>query len=152
MRKHLGIDYISTVIKSKAPGSTEFILHAPDKFDMRIQCDRRDAFLDLLKLRFAHMKPEVTLKVFGVPQPTLREYHITPNKRSGIEHHPNDQFRLPDEEIQGTIDIERESQKKVSSKSQTSTAASSGKGKEETKGGSVDSEGSSGESFDFVAP
>ena len=119
MRKHLGIDFISTVIKSKAPGSTEFILHAPDKFDLRIQCDRRDAFLDLLKLRFAHMKPEVTLKVFGVPQPTLREYHITPNKRSGIEHNPNEQFRLPDEEIQGTIDIERESQKKVPSKSKT---------------------------------
>lgn len=97
------------------------------------------------------MKPEVTLKVFGVPQPTLREYHITPNKRSGIEHHPTDQFRLPEEEIQGTIDIERESQKKVPTKSQTSTSASSTKGKEESKGGSVDSDGSH-ESFDFVAP
>ena len=55
------------------------------------------------------MKPEVTLKVFGVPQPSLREYHITPNKRGGIEHMPNDSFRIPDEEIQGTVDIERES-------------------------------------------
>jgi len=66
MRKQLGIDHISAIIKSKAP-STEFILHSPDKFDLRIQCDRREAFLDLLKLRFAHMKPEVTLKVYAVP-------------------------------------------------------------------------------------
>jgi hypothetical protein len=90
MRKQLGIDHISAIIKSKATNSTEFILHSPDKFDLRIQCDRREAFLDLLKLRFAHMKPEVTLKVFGIPQPTLREYHITPNKRGGIEHLPAD--------------------------------------------------------------
>ena len=90
MRKQLGIDHISAIIKSKATSSTEFILHSPDKFDLRIQCDRREAFLDLLKLRFAHMKPEVTLKVFGIPQPTLREYHITPNKRGGIEHLPAD--------------------------------------------------------------
>jgi hypothetical protein len=67
MRKQLGIDHISAVIKSKAHGSSEFLLHSPDKFDLRIQCDRRDAFLDLLKLRFAHMKPEVTLKIYGVP-------------------------------------------------------------------------------------
>ena len=90
MRKQLGIEHILTVIKSKAPGSFEFILHAPDKFDLRICCDRRDAFLDLLKLRFAHMRPDITLKVFGVPQPSLREYHITPNRRGGIEHLPND--------------------------------------------------------------
>jgi hypothetical protein len=99
MRKQLGIDHISTVIKSKAAGSTEFILHSPDKFDLRIACDRRDSFLDLLKLRFAHMKPEVTLKVYGVPTPSLKDYHITPNKRGGIEHTPAETLRLPDEEI-----------------------------------------------------
>ena len=95
----MGIDHISCIIKSKAAGSTEFVLHSPDKFDLRLACDRREAFLDLLKLRFAHMKPEVTLKVFGVPQPTLREYHITPSKRGPVDNQPNDSLRLPDEEI-----------------------------------------------------
>jgi hypothetical protein len=66
-RKELSIDQLNCVIKSKAAGSKEFILHSSDHFDMRIQCDRRDAFLDLLKLRFAHMKSDVTLKVYGVP-------------------------------------------------------------------------------------
>lgn len=60
---------LTCVIKCKAAGSSEFILHAPDHFDLRVQSDRRDAFIDLLKLRFAHMKPDVTLKVFGVVSP-----------------------------------------------------------------------------------
>ena len=153
MRKQLGIDHISSVIKSKAQGSMEFILHSPDKFDLRISCDRRDAFLDLLKLRFAHMKPEVTLKVYGVPQPSLRDYHVTPNKRGGIENTPNETLRLPEEEIQGTVDIERESQKKVSTSGKSTATSSVGttKGKEETKG-SHDSDSSSQDSFDFTAP
>jgi len=66
LRKKLGIEMLTCVIKCKATGSTEFILHAPDHFDLRVQTDRREAFIDLLKLRFAHMKPDVTLKVFGV--------------------------------------------------------------------------------------
>ncbi len=57
---------LTCIIKCKQAGSNEFILHSPDKFDLRIQCDRKDAFLDLLKLRFAHLRPNVTLKVFGV--------------------------------------------------------------------------------------
>ena len=35
-RKELSIDYLTCVIKSKAQGSKEFILHAPDHFDLRI--------------------------------------------------------------------------------------------------------------------
>lgn len=57
---------ITSIIKCKQADSNEFILHAPDHFDLRIQCDRREAFLDLLKLRFAHMRPDITLKVFGL--------------------------------------------------------------------------------------
>ena len=57
---------LTCIIKCKQTGSNELILHSPDHFDLRLQCDRRDAFLDLLKLRFAHMKPDLTLKVFGV--------------------------------------------------------------------------------------
>jgi hypothetical protein len=57
---------LTCIIKSNIAGSNEFILHAPDHFDLRIQCDRRESFLDLLKLRFAHMKPDITLRVYGV--------------------------------------------------------------------------------------
>ena len=47
------IDECACIIK--ATNNNECILHAPNAFDLRLQCDRRDAFLDLLKLMFAKM-------------------------------------------------------------------------------------------------
>ena len=58
------IDDLACLIKSTT--NNEVILHAPQQFDLRIFCDRRDAFLDLLKLMFAKMQPKVTLKIYGV--------------------------------------------------------------------------------------
>ena len=58
------IDECSCIIKST--NNPEFILHAPNAFDLRIFCDRRDSFLDLLKLMYAKMQPKITLKIFGV--------------------------------------------------------------------------------------
>ncbi len=58
------------------------------------------------------MKPDVTLRVYAVPQANLKDYHVTPNKRGGIEHLPTDEFRMPDEEIKSAVEFERESQKK----------------------------------------
>ena len=78
------------------------------------------------------MKPDVTLKVFGVPQNNLKDFHVTPNKRTGIEHLPSDEFRLHDEEIKSAVEFERDSQKSKSS----STASSTKSGTEENKGGS----------------
>ena len=153
-RKELSIDKLNCVIKSKAPGSKEFILHSSDHFDMRIQCDRRDAFLDLLKLRFAHMKSDVTLKVYGVPQPGLKEFHVTPNRRSGMEHLPPDEYRLHDEEIQSRDEYEKQTQQKQMASGKGGKPAAAGKSsKEESKDGmssasDTDTEGS----FDFMAP
>lgn len=143
---------LTCIIKNNAAGSNEFILHAPDHFDLRIQCDRRDAFLDLLKLRFAHMKPDVTLKVFGMPSGGLKDYHVTPNKRGGIEHLPAEEFRIHGEEIKCAQEYERESQAETAKSQGPSTKAS----KEESKGSSgitsssssLMSGGSSGTSID----
>ena len=60
----MSIDDCNCIIKST--NTPEFILHAPNAFDIRIQCDRRESFLDLLKLMFAKMQPKVTLKIYGV--------------------------------------------------------------------------------------
>lgn len=109
MRKKLGIEMLTCIIKNKAPGNNEFILHAPDHFDLRIQTERREAFLDLLKLRFAHMRPDITLRVYGLTT-GLKDYHVTPNRRGGVEHLPPDEFRLPEEEIKSAMEYERESQ------------------------------------------
>jgi hypothetical protein len=41
----------------------------------------------------------------------LKEYHVTPNSRGGIEHLPPDEYRLFDEEIKSAVEFERESQR-----------------------------------------
>ena len=53
LRKKLLIEDLGSVIKSLL--SSEFILHFPNFFDLRLQCERRDDFLNLIKLRFAHL-------------------------------------------------------------------------------------------------
>ena len=52
------------IIKSLV--STEFILHFAGFYDLRILCDRREDFLNLVKLRYAHLKPDTTLKIYGL--------------------------------------------------------------------------------------
>jgi hypothetical protein len=61
------IKELGAIIRSLV--SNEFILHFPNYFDLRItsdSSDRRNDFLNLVKLRFAHLQPSYTLKVFGV--------------------------------------------------------------------------------------
>jgi hypothetical protein len=70
--------------------TNEFILHFPNYFDIRIQCERRDDFLNLCKLRFAHLQPSITLKVFGI----VSIFHVTFKailEFEGVPHHSQQQ-------------------------------------------------------------
>jgi hypothetical protein len=61
------IEDAGCIIKSLQ--SNEFILHFPNHFDLRVTTDnaeRREDFLNLVKLRYAHMQPKYTLRVYGV--------------------------------------------------------------------------------------
>ena len=63
----MSIADLSSIVRSTV--SNEFILHFPNHADLRIvteSSERRDDFLNLVKLRFAHMQPRITLKVYGV--------------------------------------------------------------------------------------
>lgn len=63
----MGIQDLGCVIKSMT--SNEFILHFPNTFDLRAAFDtaeKREDFLNIVKLRYAHLQPKYTLKVFGV--------------------------------------------------------------------------------------
>ncbi len=69
LRKKMLIDDMSCIIKSQV--SNEFILHFAS-IDLRVTTEtheRRDDFLNLVKLRFAHLQPSKTLKVYGVVSP-----------------------------------------------------------------------------------
>lgn len=54
--------------------SQEVLLYYTDETDIRLQLDPtdKDAFLQMLKLRFANLCPKVNLKVFGVPEESLK--------------------------------------------------------------------------------
>jgi len=56
-------------------------LYFNGEYDLRLITDERDNFLDLLKLRFAHFCPSSTLKVYGIPKESLKEYKSMANKR-----------------------------------------------------------------------
>jgi len=82
LRKQLLIEDLGSIIKSLT--SNEFILNFPLHFDLRVSIDpmeRRDDFLNLVKLRFAHMQPQITLKIYGINTNSLKEFHSTPNKK-----------------------------------------------------------------------
>jgi hypothetical protein len=72
--------------------------------------DRKEDFLNLVKLRFAHLQPKFTLKVFGISTGSLKEYHTTPNKKKyNITNMPTEDFRLYDEEIKSSIEYAKDS-------------------------------------------
>lgn len=58
-------------------------------------------FFDFLKLRWAQFNPEKTLKVFGVPEKSLIQYHQTTeqNNKYNITNIPSEDYRLRDLEI-----------------------------------------------------
>jgi hypothetical protein len=97
----MDITDMSYIIRSTV--SNEFILHFPNHQDFRISmdsADRKDDFLNLIKLRFAHMKPDITLRVYGVPHPQLKDFYTNPQKKKyNINNTPSEEYRLHDEEI-----------------------------------------------------
>mmetsp|Transcript_20984 Transcript_20984/g.20104 ORF Transcript_20984/g.20104 Transcript_20984/m.20104 type:complete len:107 (+) Transcript_20984:198-518(+) len=102
------IEDLGYIIRSTI--SNEFILHFPNYYDLRVTADsaeRRDDFLNLAKLRFAHIQPKYTLKIFGIPVGSLKEYHATPNKKKyNFNNMPSDDLRLHDEEIKSAVEFE----------------------------------------------
>jgi len=79
VKSSLDIRYLSYVIKSVAAGSeNEIMLCFSNKHKSTMHCileDDMSIFLDLLKLRWVNFNPDKTLKVFGVKDSNLLQYH-----------------------------------------------------------------------------
>jgi hypothetical protein len=59
-----------------------------------------DAFFDMLKLRWANFNQDKTLKVFGVQDKSLMQYHCNAqSNKYNIENMPGDETRLRDMEV-----------------------------------------------------
>jgi hypothetical protein len=103
MRKSQGISKLKYIVKSST--TMEILLYFTDETDLRLQLDKNDTdmFLQILKLRFANLCPKVNLKVFGVPQDSLKEFRSMNVANGGnayaFDNEPADIYRLKDEEI-----------------------------------------------------
>ena len=61
-----------------------------------------EKFLDILKLRWVIFNPDKTLKVFAVPDVTLRFYH--PDTKNKIQHVPAEKYLVKKLSIDQTND------------------------------------------------
>ena len=54
--------------------SKEFVLCFVNSKDLRLYLEDREDLLDIMKLRFANMGTDKSLKVYGVPFKELKEF------------------------------------------------------------------------------
>lgn len=71
-----------------------------EQIDLRLQTDQKDDVIDLAKMRFANLAPTRGLKIFGLPDSSLKNLKQTNRKSNLYDHTPDDQFWLKDESIQ----------------------------------------------------
>ena len=80
----LDIKYLHYVIKSLSPGSNELMLCFDNKqkscMYIILEEDLQD-FFDFLKLRWVSFNADKTLKVYGVPEASLMQYHMAPGNQ-----------------------------------------------------------------------
>lgn len=82
----------------KAQLSKEFILQFLGSIDIRINLLEREESLRLIKQIFAAQCPEKGLRVYGIQQPSLKDFK-TNTKNACFDVEPAAKFRLLDEEI-----------------------------------------------------
>jgi len=76
-------------------------------FDMRLVFDTPEDFLNILKMRYIVFCPKTTLKVYGVPVPSLKEFRAQGKQKAySFEAAPDEKYRLKQEEIPGQGDPE----------------------------------------------
>lgn len=78
--KKVSIEELKYIIKSSL--SKEILLYFDDDFDMRLNFESRDEMLDLLKLRFAKLCPKKHLRVYGIPEESLKKYKASKQRGS----------------------------------------------------------------------
>jgi hypothetical protein len=100
--KKVPIEELKYIVKSTL--SKELLLYFDSDFDMRLIFDSRDELLDLLKLRFAKFCPKKHLKVYGIPEESLKKFKASKQHGSmkgyAFDCEPPSKFRLQQEEIQ----------------------------------------------------
>jgi hypothetical protein len=81
----------------KSTTSKEFILYDNQGKDNRLSFEERDQFLDFLRMRFASLEKNVTLRVYGIGQDSLKAFRTAATP--GFDNTPDDKYRMEKEEI-----------------------------------------------------
>ena len=89
------INKLTYIIKSMM--SKDFILHNNEGEDLRLTLDDREDLIMMINMRFANINPNVCLKIYGIPQPSLKEFKTF--YKSDYDTEPDQKYRLKDEEI-----------------------------------------------------
>jgi serum/glucocorticoid-regulated kinase 2 len=107
VRRKINIREIGAIILSEK-STNELVLHVPKEYDYRYNLDTRKEFVDILKLRYANLESDLTLKIYSVAE-NLKIYTTTLNdKKYGLYKLPEESKRLRDEEIAGSRQMEEE--------------------------------------------
>ena len=102
-RRSMPISHLKYIIRSLKSG--EVLLYFADDTDFRLiipNADHRDEFFDTINMRFPALCPNVRLKLFGVPDASLKQYRAA-KKGFGaafmFENEPDPQYRMRDREV-----------------------------------------------------
>lgn len=105
IRKKVAIIEAKYFIKSLVKNNKEVLLFFREGFDLRLSFENTEEFFNILRLRYSSLSPKTTLKVYGVPQTSLKDYVAPAKKNSYVfDAAPEEQFRLFNEEIPGSSD------------------------------------------------
>ena len=61
--------------------------------------DERLRVFDLLRLRWININPNSSLRVYGVEQKEIMQYHTTNTNKYNISNLPPDEYRLKNQEV-----------------------------------------------------
>lgn len=78
--------------------------------DLRLHLETREDLLDVMKLRFANMHPDKSLKVYGVPFKELRDFK---QNDATFSSEPEAQYLLKEESVLSAAEFDRESAAKT---------------------------------------
>ena len=115
-RRAVPISLLKYIIKSlKGP---ELLLYFTNESDLRLVIeddDARDEFAELLTMRFTAVCPAVHLKLFGVPDESLRKYKAVSSsgftgEGYAFENEPEDKYRLRHLEVATEEEYKQETQ------------------------------------------
>jgi serine/threonine protein kinase len=103
IKSMLDIKYLDYVIKSmhvNSPNEVMLCFNNRQRSCMHlILAEDLEEFFDLLKLRWININPKKSLKVYGVPEASLVQYHQKATKGYKFENLPPDEMRLRDDEV-----------------------------------------------------